>query len=128
MCVLRRYLKILRFSHVPSAATPVMDPTATPTIWPDVKPCGSPEDSLTVLGWICVVDRSMDVEEENWLVCVESDSVLTDIIAVVPRTSSTIVLSTQKITEKNKKQSRALNFLVHSTYYQLTVLHNLVSC
>lgn len=116
MCVLHRYLKILRFSHLPSAATPVMDPTATHTTWPDVKPCGSPESSLReLLGWICVVDRSMDVEEENWLVCVESDSVLTDIIAVVPGKFSTVVLSTQKTTEKNKKQSRALNFLVHST-------------
>lgn len=57
----------------------------------------------------------MDVEEENWLVCVESDSVLTDIIAVVPGKFSTLALSTQKTTETNKKQSRALNFLVHNT-------------
>lgn len=51
MCVLHRYLKILqkRFSHVPSAATTVMDPTATPITWPDVKPCGSPESSLREL-------------------------------------------------------------------------------
>lgn len=45
MCVLHRYLKI----HVPSADTTVMDPTATPITWPDVKPCGSPESSLREL-------------------------------------------------------------------------------
>lgn len=64
----------------------------------------------------------MDVEEENRLVCMESDSVLTDIIAVVPVKFSTL-LSAQKTTEKNKKE-----FLIISILSELSVEHNLVSC
>lgn len=89
-------------SHVPRAATPAMDPTAIPAIWPDVKPCGSSEGSLTVLlGWSCVVARSMDVDEEDRLVCVESDSVLTDVCTAVSDNCSTVVF-VLKTTEKTR--------------------------
>ncbi len=110
--------------HVPRAATPAMDPTAIPAIWPDVKPCGSSEGSLTVLlGWSHsrVVVRFMDVDEEDRLVWVESDSVLTDVFTVVSDNGSSVTFVLMKTTEKNKEQPRVLLYILHTIIAQFSV-------